>query len=215
MASLPIRDQKKDHLLTPENAALLIIDFQPVQVNSINSMDRQLLVNNIVGTAKMAKLYNLPVVLTTVNVSTGLNEDTILQIRNVLPGVKSYDRTTINAWEDKEFVAAVKATGRKKLIMAALWTEVCLAFPALDALKEGFEVYPVVDAVGGVSKVAHDAGLRRIEQAGAIPVSTPMIFCEMQRDWARSETARGFMDLFIETGGTAGLSFFNHLHKGE
>lgn len=215
MASLPIRDQKNDHLLTPENAALLIIDFQPVQVNSINSMDRQLLVNNIVGTAKMAKLYNLPIVLTTVNVSTGLNEDTILQIRNVLPGVKSYDRTTINAWEDKEFVEAVRATGRKKLIMAALWTEVCLAFPALDALKEGFEVYPVVDAVGGVSTVAHEAGLRRIEQAGAIPVSTPQIFCELQRDWARTETVPGFMNLFIETGGTAGLSFFNHLNKGK
>ncbi|WON94986.1 hydrolase [Sphingobacterium sp. Lzh-3] len=213
MASFPIRDQKNDHLLTPENSALVIIDFQPVQVNSINSMDRQLLVNNIVGTAKMAKLYNLPIVLTTVNVSTGLNEDTIGQLREVLDGVTSIDRTSINAWEDKEFVAAVKATGRKKLIMAALWTEVCLAFPALDALKEGFEVYPVVDAVGGVTKVAHDAGLRRIEQAGAIPVTTPMLFCEMQRDWNRSETAAGFMNLFIETGGTAGLSFYSHLHK--
>ncbi|WP_343567637.1 hydrolase [Sphingobacterium sp.] len=213
MASFPIRDQKNDHLLTPENSALVIIDFQPVQVNSINSMDRQLLVNNIVGTAKMAKLYNLPIVLTTVNVSTGLNEDTIGQLREVLDGVTSIDRTSINAWEDKEFVAAVKATGRKKLIMAALWTEVCLAFPALDALKEGFEVYPVVDAVGGVTKVAHDAGLRRIEQAGAIPVTTPMLFCEMQRDWNRTETAAGFMNLFIETGGTAGLSFYSHLHK--
>lgn len=213
MTSFPIRDQKNDHLLTPENSALVIIDFQPVQVNSINSMDRQLLVNNIVGTAKMAKLYNLPIVLTTVNVSTGLNEDTIGQLREVLDGVTSIDRTSINAWEDKEFVAAVKATGRKKLIMAALWTEVCLAFPALDALKEGFEVYPVVDAVGGVTKVAHDAGLRRIEQAGAIPVTTPMLFCEMQRDWNRTETAAGFMNLFIETGGTAGLSFYSHLHK--
>lgn len=115
MSSFPVRDQKNDHLLTPENSALIIVDFQPVQVNSINSMDRQLLVNNIVGTAKMAKLYNIPIVLSTVNVSTGLNEDTILQIRNVLPGIKSYDRTTINAWEDKEFVEAVRATVEKNL----------------------------------------------------------------------------------------------------
>lgn len=207
MASLPIRDQKKDHLLTPENAALIIIDYQPVQVNSIASMDRQLLINNIVGTAKMARLYKLPIILSTVNVKTGLNFETIPQLRKELTGVTSYDRTTINSWEDDEFVEAVKATGRKKLIMTALWTEACLSFPALDALKEGYEVYPVVDAVGGTSKEAHDAALRRMEQAGAQPVSVAQLFCELQRDWSRSATVPGFMQLFIETGGTAGIQF--------
>ncbi len=207
MSSLPIRDQKNDHLLTPENAALIIIDYQSVQVNSIASMDRQLLINNIVGVTKMANLYKLPIILSTVNVKTGLNFETIPQLRKEMTGLPSFDRTTINAWEDVEFLEAVKATGRKKLIMTALWTEACLSFPTLDALKEGYEVFPVVDAVGGTSLAAHDAALRRMEQAGAQPVSVAQLFCELQRDWARSETVPGFMKLFIETGGTAGIQF--------
>jgi nicotinamidase-related amidase len=207
MSSLPIRDQTKDHLITPENSAFVIIDYQPVQVNSIASMDRQLLINNIVGTVKMAKLYKLPIILSTVNVKTGLNFETIPQIRKEMSGIPSYDRTTINAWEDAEFLKAVKDTGRKKLIMTALWTEACLSFPTLDALKEGYEVYPVVDAVGGTSVSAHETALRRMEQAGAQLTSTAQLYCELQRDWARSETAPGFMQLFIDTGGTAGIQF--------
>lgn len=207
MASLPIRDQQNDHLLTPENAALIIIDYQPVQVNSIASMDRQLLLNNIAGTARAAKFFNVPIVLSTVNVKTGFNKETVPQLKKHLDGVPSYDRTSINSWEDKEFVAAVKRTGRKKLIFTALWTEACLSFPVLDALKEGHEVYILVDAVGGTSKEAHDAAIRRMEQAGAISISVAQLFCELQRDWARAETAPGFMDLFIETGGTAGIQF--------
>ena len=207
MSSLPIRDQKNDHLLTPENAALIIIDYQPVQVNSIASMDRQILINNICGVAKMGKVYDLPIVLSTVNVQTGFNKETIPQLKRELEGVPSYDRTTINSWEDKEFLEAVKATGKKKLIMTALWTEACLTFPALDALKEGYEVYVVADAVGGTSLEAHNAALRRMEQAGAILVSVPQLFCELQRDWSRSETAQEFMQLFIKTGGTAGIQF--------
>jgi nicotinamidase-related amidase len=172
MTSSPkIRDPLADHMLTPQNAALVIIDFQPVQVASIASMERRLLLANVVAVAKMAKLYGLPTVLSTVNVNTGLNQPTVHQLTEVLPDVIPVDRTSINAWEDDDFVAAVKATGRKKLIMVALWTEVCLVFPALDALHEGFEVYPVVDAVGGTSVEAHRAGLERIVQAGAQPVS--------------------------------------------
>jgi len=207
MASNEIRDPKNDHLLTPENATLIIIDYQPVQVNSIASMDRQLLLNNIAGTAQAAKLFKMPIVLSTVNVQTGHNKETVPQLKKHLEGIKSYDRTTINSWEDKEFVEAVKATGRKKLIFTALWTEACLSFPVLDALKEGYEVYMVVDAVGGTSKKAHDAAIRRMEQAGAISISVAQLFCELQRDWGRSETAAGFMNLFIQTGGTAGIQF--------
>lgn len=155
----------------------------------------------------MAKVYNLPIVLSTVNVKTGFNKETIPQLKRELEGVPSYDRTTINSWEDKEFLEAVKATGKKKLIMTALWTEACLSFPALDALREGYEVYLVVDAVGGTSLEAHNAALRRMEQAGAILVSAPQLFCELQRDWGRSETAQEFMQLFIKTGGTAGIQF--------
>ncbi len=119
----------------------------------------------------------------------------------------TYDRTTINSWEDVEFRSAIEATGRKKLILTALWTEACLTFPALDALKAGYEIYVVADAVGGTSVAAHEAGLRRIEQAGGKIISVPQLFCELQRDWSRKETVPAFMDLFIQTGGTAGIQF--------
>jgi nicotinamidase-related amidase len=151
--------------------------------------------------AKIAKLYGVPVVLSTVNVTTGRNAPTIAQLQEVLPGVPSYDRTTINAWEDAEFLAAVKATGRKKLLMAALWTEACLTFPALDALAEGYEVYPVIDAVGGTSLKAHDAALRRIEQAGAKPVSWVQLICELQRDWQRAATVPDFAKILFAVEG--------------
>ena len=213
MASEPIRDPGKDHLLTPKNSALILIDFQPVQVNSIASMDRQLLVNNIVGVAKIGLAYGLPIIHSTVNVKTGLNKPPIVQLRKVLKDLPTYDRTSINSWEDVEFVKAVKATGRKKLIMTALWTEACLTFPALDAIKEGYEVYVVVDAVGGTSVEAHQAALRRIEQAGGKPISWTQLLCELQRDWQRKETVPAFMNLFIETGGTHGLQFASEVLK--
>lgn len=189
------RDPQADDLLTPMNAALLIIDFQPVQVASIVSMERRELIANVVAVARTATLYGVPVVLSTVNVASGRNAPTVRQLQEVLPGVAPVDRTAINAWEDEDFVAAVKATGRRKLIMVALWTEVCLAFPALDALREGFDVYPVVDAVGGTSLVAHAAGLARIQQAGGRPISWIQLVCEFQRDWNRWETVEGFSDI--------------------
>lgn len=207
MASEPIRDPIKDELLTPQNAALVIIDYQPVQVNSIASMDRQLLVDNIVGTAKAGLAYGLPIVHSTVNVKTGLNKPPIPQLRKVLDKLPTYDRTSINSWEDVEFRKAVEATGRKKLIMTALWTEACLTFPSLDALREGYEVYVVADAVGGTSVAAHEMALRRIEQAGGKMISVAQLFCELQRDWQRKETVPAFINLFVETGGTAGLQF--------
>ncbi|CAN5355292.1 hydrolase [soil metagenome] len=198
---LTLRDPLADDLLTPRNAALLIIDFQPVQVSSIVTMEKRLLIANVVNLAKTAKLYDLPVVLTTVNVATGLNTPTITPITDVLPGVTPIDRTAINAWEDEDFVAAVKATGRRKLIMVALWTEVCLAFPALDALREGFDVYAVVDAVGGTSQLAHQAGIDRVVQAGGKPVSWIQVACELQRDWNRTATAQGFAEIVLRSVG--------------
>jgi nicotinamidase-related amidase len=207
MSSEPVRDPVRDHLLTPKNSAFVIIDYQPVQVNSIASMDRQLLINNIVGASKAAVAYGIPIVHSTVNVKTGLNKPPIPQLRKVLDKFPTYDRTTINSWEDVGFRAAVEATGRRKLIMTALWTEACLTFPALDALKAGYEVYVVADAVGGTSITAHEMALRRIEQAGGQMISVPQLFCELQRDWQRQETVPAFLNLFIETGGTAGIQF--------
>ncbi len=200
MSSLSIRDQLNDHLLTPLNATVLIIDFQPIQVYSINSMNRTELVRNISIVAQLAVSYNMPLVLSTVNVKTGINSETIPQLRQVLKDAPSYDRTTINAWEDEDFNEAVKATGRKKLIITALWTEVCLAFPALDALQEGYDVYAVVDAVGGTSLIAHETALRRIEQAGAKLVSVAQLACELQRDWNRHNTVNNMVNALTEVG---------------
>ena len=196
----PIRNQVEDELLTPENAALIIIDYQPTQVNSINSMIHEELIENIVSVTKIAKLYKLPIVLSTVNVSNGRNKETIPRLKSELEGVPSYDRTSINAWEDLEFYEAVKKTNRKKLIICALWTEACLTFPTIDALKEGYEVYPVVDAVGGISNLAHETALRRVEQAGAKLISINQLICELQRDWDRLETVEGFVNIMQEIG---------------
>jgi nicotinamidase-related amidase len=198
MASEPLRDPAKDHLLTPKNAALVVIDYQPSQVQTVASMDRSLLVNNIVSVARIAKTFGLPIVLSTVNVAGGQGP-TIPELKSNLPDSPEIDRTQINSWEDVEFRTAIEATGRKKLVMTALWTEVCLAFPTLDALSEGFEVYPVVDAVGGTSLEAHRAGLERIVQAGAQPVSWVSLACELQRDWARTETVPDIVDIVLTT----------------
>jgi len=205
MSSLPIRDQKTDHLLTPENSVVIIIDYQPTQVGSIESMDKYTMVKNVVAFIKLAKVYKIPIVVSTVNVKAAGLKSTIPQIAQEVKDLPSYDRTTINAWEDIEFLEAVKATKRKKLIMAALWTEACLLFPTLDALKEGYEVYPVVDAVAGTSIVAHDAALRRMEKAGAQPVSVMSLVCEIQRDWARGETVPAMLGVLAGVGNNVGL----------
>lgn len=200
MSSYPTRDQETDHLLTPKNATLIIIDYQPVQIESINSMDRHQLISNITIVAKLARNYGMPIVTSTVNVKSGINKPMIPQLREALPGNVPFDRSTINSWEDKEFREAVLAIGRKKLIITALWTEACLTFPALDALREGFEVYAIVDAVGGTSRLAHETALRRIEQAGTRLISIAQMACELQRDWNRTGTAKFMVDAFYDSG---------------
>jgi nicotinamidase-related amidase len=197
MTSEPTRDPVTDPLLTPQNSALIVIDYQPSQLGAVNSMDHDLLTRNIVSVARLAKLYDLPVVLSTVNVVANNQPPTLSELREVLSDSEEIDRTQINSWEDAEFRRAVEATGRKKLIMTALWTEVCLAYPALDALRAGYEVFPVVDAVGGTSLEAHRAGLERIAQAGAQPISWVSLACELQRDWARVETVPGVVDIVL------------------
>ena len=177
-------------------AALIIIDYQPIQVSSIRSMGRDELVFNITGVAKAAVNFGLPIVHSTVNVATGRNKPPIQELQDVIGDLPTYDRTSINSWEDTEFKEAVKALGRRKLIMTALWTEACLTFPALNAMQEGYEVYVPVDAVGGTSVAAHEAALRRIEQAGAKLISRVQLYCELQRDWAREATVPGFMEVF-------------------
>ena len=195
MASLPVRDPIGDHLLTPQNSALLVVDYQPGQFAALSSMDRDLLLENIVSTAKIAKLFGVPIVHSTINVASGLAEPTVPELAELLVDNPPIDRTSINAWEDADFLSAVRATGRRKLILCALWTEMCMAFPALDALREGYEVYPVVDAIGGTSEEAHRAALERVVQAGAQPVTWIPLGGELQRDWARTETAGAVVEL--------------------
>lgn len=196
MASETLRNPHTDELLTPENSALIIIDYQPVQVSSIRSMPRDELVFNITSVAKAAVNYNLPIIHSTVNVATGRNKPPIQELQQVLGHLPTYDRTSINSWEDTQFKQAVKALGRKKLIMTALWTEACLTFPVLDAIQEGYDVYVPVDAVSGTSLAAHEAALRRMEQAGAKLISRVQMYCELQRDWAREVTVPGFLGVF-------------------
>jgi nicotinamidase-related amidase len=197
MTSLRVRDPIADHLLTPENAALVVIDYQPTQFASIRSMDPVLLLRNIVSTVETAKLFGLSIVHSTVNVSTGQNQPTVPELAKLLQDSPPIDRTTINSWEDADFVAAVRATERRKLIFCALWTEACMGFAALDALGERYEVYPVVDAIAGTSVEAHRAGLDRVAQAGGKPTSWVSLACELQRDWARRHTVPEFVRILF------------------
>src|SRR5260370_40047376 len=185
-----IRDQIADELVTPKNSALIVIDYQPSQIAAVRSMDRDLLLKTVVSTAKLAKVFALPIVHSPVNVRAGRGQPTLPPLAEVLADNLPIDRTTTNAWEDPDFLSAVRATGRRKLIMCALWTEICMAFPALDAMREGYEVYPVVDAIGGTSAEAHRTGLERVVQAGAKPTSWVALAVELQRDWARLETVQ-------------------------
>jgi nicotinamidase-related amidase len=195
MAGSTVRDPLGDHLLTPQNAALLVIDYQPGQFAAVSSIDQDLLLENVVSTVKIAKLFGLPIVHSTINVANGRGQPTVPKLDHVLEDNPPIDRTSINAWEDADFLAAVRATGRRKLIICALWTEMCMAFPALDALREGYDVYPVVDAIGGTSEEAHRAALERVVQAGAQPISWVPLAGELQRDWAREETAEAAVAL--------------------
>jgi len=191
------RDPIADHLITPQNSALLLIDYQPSQLAGVRSMNPDLLVKNVVSTAKVAKLFAVPIVHSTINVKTGRGQPTLPPLAEVLEDDPPIDRTTTNAWEDPHFLRAVRETGRRKLIICALWTEICRAFPALDALREGYEVYPVVDAIGGTSVEAHQAGLERVIQAGAKPISWVALAVELQRDWARQETVEGVVQIVL------------------
>jgi nicotinamidase-related amidase len=197
MTSEPIRDPVADHLITPQNAAFVFIDYQPEQITAVRSMDQDELLRNAVSTVRTVKLFDLPVIHSTVNVASGQVGPTLPELAELLEDEPPLDRTTVNSWEDVEFVEAVRATGRQKLIFCALWTEVCMAFTALDALRDGYEVYPVTDAIGGTSLEAHRAGLERVVNAGGQPITWVSLACELQRDWARVETVPQIVEIVL------------------
>ena len=194
-----------DALLRPQDSIVVLIDHQPYQFSNLNSHEPALIVNNVVGLAKGAKAFEVPTILTTVLEERG--GYLIKQLQDVFPEQKPIDRTFINTWEDPNVVDVVKASGRKQLILAALWTEVCLAMPTIQALAEGYDVFIVTDASGGVSAESHDMAVRRMVAAGAVPITWLAVLSEWQRDWAREDTATGFTDVILEHGGGSGIAY--------
>jgi len=196
-------DSTDKGLLTPGNCVVIFIDHQPQMFFGVASIDRQNLLNNVLVLAKAAKIFGVPVILSAVE-SQEVTGNITPKLLDLFPDQTPIERSSMNSWESKEFVAAVKKTGRKNLIIAALWSEVCLAMPALQALTDGYSVYAVEDASGGTSPVAHDAAIRRIEQAGAVSVTALQVLLEFQRDWARREHYDEVMSVVKEHCGAYG-----------
>lgn len=193
-----------ESLLTPENCTILFIDQQPQMILGVASKDRQLLRNNVVGLARAAQAFKVPTILTTIAART-FGGPVLSQLQDTLPEKSPIDRSTLNAWEDEDFVAAVEDIGRERLVISGLWTTVCVAFPALSALSEGYQVYVVTDACGDTDKESHERGLARMMQAGAVPVTWLQVLLELQRDWARGETYEETLDIIKAHAGAYGI----------
>ena len=192
-------------LLTPEESVLVLIDHQPFQFANLHSHEPTMIVNNVVGLAKAAKAFKVPTILTTVTEDRG--GYLITGVQQVFPDQKPINRTTLNAWEDQRVVDAVKKTGRRQLIFAALWTEICLAYPVIHSLADGYDVSFVTDASGGTSREAHDMAVLRMIQAGATPLTWIGVMSEWQRDWAREATIPAVADVTVAHSGGSGVAF--------
>jgi nicotinamidase-related amidase len=191
-------------LLRPEDSILVLIDHQPYQFTNLNSHEPTMIVNNVVGLAKTAKVFNVPTVLTTVMEERG--GYIIKGLQDVFPDQKPINRTTLNTWEDPKVTDVVKKSGRKQLIIAGLFTEICVAMPTIQALNEGYDVFVVSDACGGVSLEAHEMAMQRMIQAGAVPINWFAVLGEWQRDWAREKTVMGVAEVIMEHGGAGGVA---------
>jgi nicotinamidase-related amidase len=192
-------------LLTPQESVLVLIDHQPFQFANLHSHEPTMIVNNVVGLAKAAKAFKVPTILTTVTEERGGH--IIKGIQEVFPEQKPINRTTLNTWEDKRVVDAVKKTGRRQLIFAALWTEICLAYPVIHSLADGYDVSFVTDASGGTTREAHDMAVLRMIQAGATPLTWMGVMSEWQRDWAREATVPAVADVSVAHAGGTGVAF--------
>lgn len=181
-------------MITPENAALVLIDFQPAMFQGVESHDRLSVMHNVQTLAKGAKLFGLPTVISTV-AKDSFSGPFMPEVTDLFPDHQIVDRTSINSWLDANFRKAVEATGRKKIVLAGLWTEACVMFPTLDLLREGYEVYIPADACGDVTPEAHERAMDRLVQAGAVPMTSLQYVFELQQDWARGETYDGVMEI--------------------
>ena len=206
----------KLEVLTPENSQLIIIDHQPQMAFGVQSIDRQTLKNNVVGLAKAAKVFGIPTIITTVETDS-FSGKTYPEILDVFPGHQILERTSMNSWDDQKVRDALKANGRKKVIVAGLWTEVCNTTFALCAMLEGdYEIYMVADASGGTSKDAHDFAMQRMVQAGAVPVTWQQVLLEWQRDWAHRDTYDAVIKIVTEHSGAYGMGVdyaYTMVHK--
>jgi nicotinamidase-related amidase len=193
-----------DALLRPEDSIVVLADHQPYQFTNLNSHEPTMIINNVVGLAKTAKVFNVPTILTTVIEERG--GYLIKGLQDVFPEQKPINRTFINMWQDPHVTEIVKKSGRKQLIIAGLFTEICVAMPAIQALAEGYDVFVVTDACGAVTIEAHDMAVRRMIQAGVVPINWLAVLGEWQRDWARADTAAGIAGVILDHGGASAVA---------
>src|ERR1700684_175802 len=191
-------------LLRPQDSILVLVDHQPYQFTNLNSHEPTMIVNNVIALAKTAKVFNVPTILSTVIEERG--GYLIKGLQDLFPEQKPINRTFINAWEDPNVTNVVKKSGRNQIVLSALFTEICLAMPAIQALGEGYDVFIVTDASGGVSAEAHDMAVRRMVAAGAVPITWLAVLGEWQRDWAREKTAAGVAAVVAEHGGGSAVA---------
>ena len=202
-------------LITADNATVVFIDHQPQMLFGVANIDRQLLVNNVVMLAKAAKEFAVPSILTAVETES-FSGYIWPQLMNVIPDQQPIERTSMNSWDDPAFKEAIEATGRKNIVVAGLWTEVCVAWPTLNMIDQGYNVYVVEDACGATSAMAHEAAIRRIVQAGAVPMTTVATVLEFQRDWAKRDHYDALMNIFREHAGAYGSGIeyaYSMVHK--
>ncbi|WP_257098537.1 hydrolase [Pseudovibrio flavus] len=194
----PVRAADEDPFLSPTNSALILIDYQPPILAGVRNIDHDELINNTTGLIKTAVIYDIPIIFS--HVAVGLNgyAPMIEELSKLAPNAVFIDRTNVNAWEEPEFVKAVEATGRKKLIMGGLWTDVCLAYPAIEAEKAGYDVYVPEDTVGSFTQASHENGMRRMIAAGVEPITWNVVPAELQRDHARTDNLKEVTRVFME-----------------
>jgi nicotinamidase-related amidase len=201
---MPLAPRSEKGLLTPSNCVVTLIDHQPQMLFGVTSIDRQTLINNVVGFAKSAKIFDVPLILSTVETKS-FSGNLWPQLQAIYPNQTPIERSSMNSWDDEKFVAAVKKSGRKKIVLAGLWTEVCVAFPTIQAIHDGYDVYVVEDLCGDLDEKTHAAAMRRVEQAGAKPVTWIQVLLEWQRDWAHRDTYDAVMDVVKSHGGAYGM----------
>ena len=194
----PHREPSEDPFISPSNSALVLIDYQPHILMGVKNIDHKVLMNNTIGLIKSAVHFNLPIIFSHVGVGLNGSQPFLTELKKWAPNATIIDRTNVNAWEEPEFVAAIEATGRKKLIMAGLWTDVCLAYPAIEASLNGYDVLVPEDTVGSITQQSHDNGMKRMMQAGVTPITWNVVLAELQRDHARKSTEHETTRIFLE-----------------